>query len=120
MQAPVTRQDLQAQLDQTKNRLFQRLPTKQDIQVISDSLRSRLCDVVQDLHNQDLQVTRQSLLLSDQAIRRINAAEARLISMEQELKAVHQLLLQLAAAQQPQAAPPQPAPFERMFMPTTG
>jgi|SRR5579885_2149310 len=124
MQAVITRQDLQGALEQTKNRIIQRLLTKQDIQVISDTLRNRLCEVVQDLHNQDLQTARQSMILSDQAVRRINAAEARLVSMEQELRVVHQLLLQIAANQQQQpqvqATAEQPASFQSMFMPTTG
>ncbi len=86
MQVSLTRQDLQGALDYAKNRLVERLVTKQELQTAVGSVKSYLSTTVAEVHQRETQWSKQALLQSGQALRQLNSIEARLALLETQLR----------------------------------
>lgn len=99
MQAVMTRQDLQGALETAKNRIVERLASRTDVQGACDNARDRILTSMNTIFQQHQQFLRQSIVLSDTAARRTASAEARVISLEQEMKSLKQILFTLVEEQ---------------------
>ena len=82
----ISRQDLQNLLEQTKNKVVERMLTKADIQVLCNQLRDYVVKQVKVTHQLDQAAIKQSFVLANQSLRRSVNIEARLIAFEQELR----------------------------------
>lgn len=81
MGPPATRQDVQNIIDVARNRIEQRTVAKQDILNLTDSLRQLIA-----LHQQSQQMIKQSEYQRLQLTRRAAAVEARMSSLENEIR----------------------------------
>lgn len=99
MQVTMNRQDLQSTVDAAKNRIIERLVSKSEIQGACDNARDRIIAFSNTLHQQHQQFLRHSIGLSDQQLRRTVAVESRMVSMEQEMKSLKQILFALMEEQ---------------------
>ncbi|GAC1387935.1 MAG: hypothetical protein NVS1B7_2000 [Candidatus Saccharimonadales bacterium] len=88
--APASKQDIQCLLDQTKNRITERMVSKQDIQCLQDIVRGLAA-----ASQQTQQLLRQADLQRTQLIRRAVALETRILQMEHELRSLQQVVLRL-------------------------
>ena len=93
---PLNKQDAQNLIENAKNRIIEKVATRQDVQLLSESSRDKVMNYVRDL----LQVYQQNMLRrseyqQSQMQRRMVAMETRMITMEQELKATRGLLNQI-------------------------
>ena len=80
---PATRQDVQNIVDIARNRITERTVTKQDISALSDSVRQ-----LNALHQQSQQLLKQGEYQHLQLNRRIEAVEARITSLESEIRSL--------------------------------
>lgn len=103
MQAAITRQDMQSVLEDAKNRIMARIVTRQDVLVSVETLRNRLATQMNDIHQQDLQLSRRLVFQANQTHRRALTIEARLSMIENELKNITNTLgkLENLQSQQP-------------------
>lgn len=93
---PLSKQDAQNLIENAKNRIIEKVSTRQDVQLLSEAARDRIMNYVRDL----LQVHQQNMLRRNeyqqsQMQRRMIAMETRMASLEQELKVTRQLLNQI-------------------------
>lgn len=89
--ADISKQDIQNLLDAQRNILLQRLGTKQDMQMLTDSSRDKMMALLQ----QQAQLIRQMNYQNIQMYRRVVAMETRQANVEYELKVMHQRLVNL-------------------------
>lgn len=92
-----SKQEVQTLLDNTKKQIIEKVATRHDVQNLTEASRDRLMNYSRDL----LQVYQQNLLrrlefYQIQTTRRIAGMESRLMSMEQEAKAMRQLMERIA------------------------
>lgn len=80
---PASRQDVQNIVDISRNRIMERMVTKQDLMMISDMVKNLLA-----LHQQSQQMLKQGEYQRSQLSRRVVALEARTISLENEIRAL--------------------------------
>lgn len=106
-----TKQDVQNLVENSKNQLIQRMATRQDMQIVNDNLRVIITNLQQSqqLLQQGQQLLRQSEYQRIQMMRRTVALEARLIQVDQELRAVKAALERLAESQPQKVIMPVPA-----------
>ncbi len=95
MSVSLTRQDLQGALDYAKNRLVERLATKQELQAAVGSVKSYLSSTVAEVHQRETQWSRQALLQSGQALKQLSSIEARLTALETNLRVLSNLIVRL-------------------------
>jgi Mg2+ and Co2+ transporter CorA len=98
----LTKQDVQNCVDNAKNRIVERMISRQEVQTVTDAARDRIMTYFHDLvqiHQQ--QLFRRSNMQFSQMQRQIVALESRLLSMDQEMKAMRQVMERLAN-QEPQ------------------
>lgn len=89
----LTRQEVQRLLDTTRNKITDRILTRQDLITVNENIRDRMMNYMQDLTQvQQQNIVRRTASQNDEVIRRINALEARMGSMEQDVKAALQIL----------------------------
>lgn len=93
---PLNKQDAQNMLENTKNRIIEKVATRQDVVLQTEASRDRVMNYVRDL----LQVFQQNLLRrqeyqQSQTQRRMVAMETRMINLEQEIKANRLVLQQI-------------------------
>lgn len=109
---PISRQDVQNIVDNSRTQLFQRVALKQDIQVLSETVKNMLV-----LLQQNQQFLRQAEYQRSQTTRRMVALEARLTALEQEIKPLRTVVTKMVEQQQRTAQVPQivvqPAPTPR-------
>jgi hypothetical protein len=96
---PVSRQDVQNIVEIARNRMMERMVTKQDLIAISDMTKTLLA-----LHQQTQQLIRQGDYQRSQLSRRVVALEARTISLENEIRALSVLTSRLVDQQSPLVA----------------
>lgn len=111
MLATLTRQDLQGVVDVAKNRIIERLVSRAEFQNVSDLNREKILTTLQNYHQQQQRLIAQSTWQISQALQRTIQIEARLVSLEQQLKLTQQLLqkvLQVQAELPKTSAQPQP------------
>lgn len=103
---PVTRQDVQNIIEMSRNRIFERVATKQDITTLADTIRQ-----LTNLQQQSQQMLKQSEYQRLQLSRRAAAVEARLINVENELRSLRSTTERMVEQkQQPIIVPVAPAP----------
>lgn len=88
---PVTRQDMQNIIETSKNRLLERIPSKQEFIQLSTNVR-----LISDQYQQQQQLFKSSEFQRSQLTRRIVALETKLTSVEIELKNITYLLSRIA------------------------
>jgi predicted mannosyl-3-phosphoglycerate phosphatase (HAD superfamily) len=79
----LTRQDVQSVIDNSRNRLLERVATRQDVQSLQDTIRT-LTGMLQ----QSQQLQRQAEYQQVQLVRRAAATESRMAQVENELRNV--------------------------------
>jgi len=96
----LTRQDVQAVVDGTRNQIMQRMALRQDVQIVSEAVRS-----TQNINNQTQAMIRQAEAQRMQVNRRLEALENKLAILEQQSKASYALLTKISQQfqQTPQA-----------------
>jgi hypothetical protein len=99
MMADLNKQDVHHLVENAKNTILQRILTRQEIQTISDTNRDRVTSYVYDLHQQQLQIMNRSNQQRSQLIRYASALESRIVSLEQDISMLHQLLTKLMEKQ---------------------
>lgn len=90
---PATKQDVVSIVESTRARLFDRMATKQDMQLLLDQSRTMLI-----IAQQSQQLLRQAEMQQLQLNRKIVALETRINQLDQELR-THKALLNKAAEQ---------------------
>jgi hypothetical protein len=90
--AELNKQDVQHAIDSAKNTLLQRLASRQDLQTMLDNNRERIISHTSDLHHYQLQIFSQNNQQRIDLARRAAALESRIISLEQDIKALSGLL----------------------------
>lgn len=115
MLATLTRQDLQGVVDVAKNRIIERLVSRAEFQNVSDFNREKILTALQNYHQQQQRLIAQSTWQINQALQRTIQMEARLVSLEQQIKLTQQLLQKVLQGQAdlpkalaPPAIEPQP------------
>jgi hypothetical protein len=102
--SPATRQDVQNIVDIARNRIEQRTVAKQDIVNLTDSLRQLI-----GLHQQSQQMIKQSEYQRLQLTRRAAAIEARMSTLENELRTMTAVMTRMITQKQQVIVPtPQP------------
>jgi len=96
--APLTKQDVQNLLEVSRNRIFERIASHQDIQAMQETIKA-LCNINQ----QTLQLIRQGEYQKTQLIRRAVLVENRMTILEQELKSLRITLTRMIDSQPQQA-----------------
>lgn len=99
MQVTMNRQDLQGALDFAKNRIIERMLSRQDLQKACDTARDRVLNTMQDFYQHHQQLIRQTSVQTDQQTKRIANMEARIAVMDQEMKIMRQLMVQMLEEQ---------------------
>ncbi len=94
---PMTKQEAQGLLDNTKKQIIEKVATRHEIQSLTEASRDRMMNYVRDL----LQVYQQNMLrrmefYHVQSTRRVATMETRMMTMEQELKMMRQLMERMA------------------------
>lgn len=84
-----TRQDVQTIVDAAKNRVLERIATKQDVQILTDCVKTLL-----NVQQQNQQLLRQAEGQRIQLINRAAALEARLAQLERELQTCKTMIRQ--------------------------
>jgi hypothetical protein len=90
----LTKQDLQNALDVARNRLLERVATRQDVSALRETIR-----VLTVTLQQSQQLLRQEEYQRVQLVRRAVAMESRMVQLENELRTVRVSMVQLANAQ---------------------
>jgi hypothetical protein len=80
---PVSRQDVQNIIDISRNRIMERMVTRQDFLTLCDTVKNLV-----SLHQQSQQLLKQGDYQRSQLSRRLVALEARTISLESEVRAL--------------------------------
>lgn len=84
-----TRQDVQTIVETAKNRVLERVAQKQDIQILTDCIKTLL-----NVQQQNQQLLRQAEAQRVQLINRAAALEARLVQLEREMQTCKGLIRQ--------------------------
>ncbi len=87
----LTRQDVQSVVDQARGRLIDYVPSRQDVQVLQDAVKTLI-----NISNQNQSLLRQEEGQYTQMVRRVGALESRLILLEREIQQLHRTLTYVA------------------------
>ena len=101
---PVSRQEVQNIVDIARNRIMERMVTRQDIIALNDYVKNLLA-----LHQQSQQLLKQSEYQRSQLTRRVVALETHLATLENEIRVLSSAVVRAVEqrAAQPVAAPTQ-------------
>jgi hypothetical protein len=100
---PASRQDVQNIVDVARNRIEQRTVAKQDLINLTDSLRQLI-----GLHQQSQQMIKQSEYQRLQLTRRAAAVEARMSSLENEIRTLTAVITRMVGQKQQPIIVPAP------------
>jgi hypothetical protein len=96
----LTRQDIQPMLDAMKNRILDRVATRQDIQSLTEASRDRIMAYAHDLVQiQQQNIMRRTDVQNSQLTKRVAVLEARMLSLEQELRLTRQAMERISEQQ---------------------
>lgn len=95
----MSRQDLQGVVDYAKNRIIERLVTRNDVQMACDRAAGQVIDNLQDVRKANLPFIKQNIAITEQVYRRTQALDARIAGMEQDLKVLTQLMSRMVGQQ---------------------
>ena len=101
----LTKQDMQNVIDSAKNRILERVATRQDIQVACEATRDRVLTYIHDVQQQLYQLTKQTNVQTQQLLRRVINIENRLATLEYDLKSIYALLQKIAETTEEQRVP---------------
>lgn len=93
-----TKQDIQNVTEMAKNKIIERLVTKYEVQSACDSSRDKVIGTLNDLHQENVLLVRQSIAQRDQMWRKTLALEGQIVSLQQEVRSLHQLIARLYEA----------------------
>lgn len=91
---PMTRQDMQTMLDNSRARLLERMAQRQDVQQLTENVKTLLVTT-----QQMLQLLRQADSQRTQTNRRVAALEMHLAALEQEIRPLRSTMTQVASKQ---------------------
>ena len=103
-----TRQDVQNIIEMSRNRIFERVATKQDITNLADNIRQLTA-----LHQQMQQLLRQAEYQNLQLSRKAAAVETRLATVETELRSVRSVVDKISEQKQQPIVVPAPVQQEQ-------
>jgi hypothetical protein len=95
----VTRQELQGTVDHARDRILEKMITKNDFQNLADNFRKRMQQDLREMHIENQQLIRQVTLQSEQFWRKTVALETRMMALEQEIKQLQNIVLRAAEGQ---------------------
>lgn len=90
----LTKQELQSVIDSARNRMMEKMASRQDMQALQETIR-----VLTVTLQQSQQLLRQNESQRTQLVRRAVAMESRMVQMDQQLQAMRRLMTQLAQTQ---------------------
>lgn len=93
---PASRQDVQNIVEVARNRVMDRMVTRQDINVLTDTIKNLTV-----LHQQSQQIVRQSEYQQSQLSRRIVSLETRIVNFENDIRTLSAVVHRLGE-QRPQ------------------
>lgn len=88
---PISRQDVQNIVDISRNRIMERMVTKQDVAMVSEALRN-----IMVVNQQNQQLLKQSEYQRAQLAKRVVTLEGRIASFENEIRSVSTTMLRSA------------------------
>ncbi len=91
----MTRQDLLSVTEGAKNKIIERLVTKYDVQAACDNARDRILASLQNLRTENQSLIRQANAQRDQAWRKTTALEGQIISLQQEIRVLQQMVTRI-------------------------
>lgn len=94
---PVNRQDVQNIVEVAKNRIMDRMVTKQDIVALTDTVKNLAA-----LHQQSQQIVKQSEYQQSQLSRRIVSLEAKISGLENDTRVMAATVARSMEQRQPQ------------------
>jgi hypothetical protein len=110
---PVSRQDVQNIVDIARNRIMERMVTRQDLMPINDCVKNLLA-----LHQQSQQLLKQSEYQRSQLTRRVVALETHIATLENDIRVLSSAVVRaVEQRQQPVVTPTQVAPVEQQTQP---
>lgn len=92
----MTRQDLLSVTEIAKNKIIERLVTKYEVQAACDNARDRILSSIQAMQLENQALIRQANAQKDQSWRKIAAMENQIAGLRQDIKAIRELLQELA------------------------
>jgi len=90
----ITKQDLQNVVDSARNRLMERVASRQDVLALQDTIK-----MLTTMLQQSQQLQRQAEYQRVQLVRRAVAMESRMVQLERELQNMRRVMTQLAQTQ---------------------
>lgn len=95
---PITKQDVQTIVEQSRTRILERVAMRQDILNLQETIKSLLT-----MAGQNQQLLRQAEFQRGQMLRRVSNLESRITALEQELKPLRSTMTKVVERQtQPQ------------------
>lgn len=91
----MTKQDLLVVTEVAKNKIIERLVTKYDVQVACDNARDKILSNLQAMQLENQGLIRQINAQKDQSWRKITGIENQLVSLQQEVRALRQMVAKL-------------------------
>ena len=88
---PISRQDVQNIVDISRNRIMERMVTKQDVAMVSEALKN-----IMAVNQQNQQLLKQSEYQRAQLAKRVATLEGRIASFENEIRVVSTTMLRSA------------------------
>lgn len=95
MSSPLTRQDMLAITDGAKNKIIDRLISRNDVQSAADNARDRILNTINAFHVENQTILRQTNTQSTQMARRLTALESQLATARQEIRMLTQAINRL-------------------------
>lgn len=111
---PISRQDVQNIVDMSRNRIMERMVTKQDVAMVSEALKN-----IMAVNQQNQQLLRQSEQQRTQLAKRVATLEGRIASFENEMRVVSTTMLKTAGQRQQIIMPAQNHPDEAALQQAT-
>lgn len=99
MATPLTRQDLLAITDSSRNKIMDRLVSKHEVQGAADNARDRILNTLNSFHVESQTLIRQTNSQNDQTARRLTALESQISSARQEIRTLTQAVNNLYEVQ---------------------
>jgi hypothetical protein len=91
--APLSKQDAQSLIDNAKKQIIEKVATRHDVQLLTEAARDKIMNYTRDL----LQIYQQNMLrrlefYQVQNTRRVASLETRMMTLEQEIKSMRQVV----------------------------
>ncbi len=97
--APVTRQEIQGVVEVAKNRILERMISKNDIQTLAEHIRGTVLQTMQTWQNANQQHIRQTAIMDNHLWQKTASIEIRMTSLEHQMKVLQQLITRVLEQQ---------------------